>query len=150
VRFNQHVFHSVGLLGLFALSGCGGSYESTVAGVVKLDGNVVRRGLVAFHPVSLGPPATSVINEDGSYNVRTGRESGLPPGEYQVTVSANEPPAMERTETGFPPPSGKMITPMWYLSKENSGLKFTVEPGDNEFNLELTSTPPAGWKPARR
>jgi hypothetical protein len=74
----------------------------------------------------------------------------LPAGKYEVTVIANEMPAVMQTAEGGPPPSGKAITPVWYRSKETSGLKFSVEPGSNEINLELTSQPPAGWNPGRR
>jgi hypothetical protein len=135
-------------LGLFivTLVGCGGVYDSSVGGVVTLDGKAVPTGLVTFHPVTQGPSAYSVIQSDGHYSIRTGREEGLPPGEYQVSVTANEPPAVARTEQGFPPPPGKSITPAWYRSKDTSGLQFKVESGSNEINLELKSTPPAGAK----
>jgi hypothetical protein len=115
--------------------------------VVTLDGKVVPGGLVAFHPMSAGPAAYAMIDENGSYAVRTGRGAGLPSGDYQVSMTANEPPAIARTEQGFPPPSGKSITPAWYSSKETSGLQFNIEPGANEINLELTTKPPAGWNP---
>jgi hypothetical protein len=134
--------------GMFAIAGCGGTYESTAHGVVALDGKALPRGLVGFHPLSPGPSAYAVINDRGDYTVRTGYEEGLPPGEYQVTVAANELPATARTEQGGPPPPGKSITPTWYRSKGTSGLKFMVQPGKNEINLELKSQPPAGWKPA--
>jgi hypothetical protein len=131
------------------MSGCGGVYDSTVSGTVTLDGNVVPRGTVTYHPATGGAPAYSPIQEDGAYSVRTGRESGLPAGEYQVTVTANEAPAQLVSKDGGPMPPGKSITPLWYRSKESSGLKYTVESGDNEINLELTSQPPAGWNPGR-
>jgi hypothetical protein len=127
--------------------GCGGVYDSTVTGNVTLDGNGVPRGTVAFHPRSGGPAAYSPIADNGSYAVRTGRESGLPAGEYDVTVTANERPSEADIAKGGAPPPGKAITPIWYRSKESSGLKFTVEPGSNVINLELTSKPPAGWTP---
>lgn len=130
--------------------GCGGTYDATVSGEVTLDGNKVTRGTVAYIPVASGPPAFASIDSDGSYSVRTGRESGLPIGEYQVTVTANEPPAAPQTASGGPPPPGKPITPLWYRVKESSGLKYTVAGGHNEINLELTSQPPAGWNPGRR
>lgn len=136
--------------GALAISGCGGTYESSIEGVVTLDGTIVPRGLVAFHPVSPGPAAYAVIDENGAYVVRTGRESGLPSGEYLVTVIANELPTVERSASGGPPPPGKPITPPWYRTKETSGLKFNVAPGSNEINLELTKQPPAGWKPSAR
>jgi hypothetical protein len=141
---------AITVLALLGLSGCGGTYDATVAGIVKLDGKALPRGLVGFHPVSAGPSAYAVIDENGGYAVRTGRESGLPPGEYCVTVSANEPPAMERTADGNPPPPGKSITPVWYRTKQASGLKFTVKPGRNEINLELSTKPPADWNPAKK
>jgi hypothetical protein len=146
VKRNSTNIGALTLIGLLFASGCGGTYDSTVAGVVKLDDKVIPGGLVGFHPTSRGPSAYAVTDENGSYSVRTGREAGLPAGEYFVTVAANEPPAIARTEQGNPPPLGKPITPAWYRMKETSGLKFNVKSGKNEINLELTSKPPAGLK----
>lgn len=126
------------------LGGCGGTYDSAVSGTVTLDGNAVPRGTVAYHPKSAGPTAYSPIAADGSYTIRTGREEGLKAGDYLVTVTANEAPAQLESKTGGPMPPGKSITPLWYRSPGSSGLNFTVEPGSNEINLELTSQPPAG------
>ena len=132
---------------LISTSGCGGTYNSTARGIVELDGKVVPRGMVSFHPVSGGPAAYAMIGEDGSYSIQTGREAGLPSGEYVVSVAANEAPTAAQTAKGGPPPPGKAITPAWYRMKETSGLKFTVKPGKNEINLKLSSQPPSGSKP---
>jgi hypothetical protein len=125
--------------------GCGGSYDATVRGVVTLDGKSLTRGTVAYHATN-GPAAYARINEDGSYLVKTGRESGLPSGDYEVTVVANEPPAQMTDAKGGPPAPGKPITPAWYRSKDTSPLKESIKPGRNDINLDLTSTPPAGYK----
>ena len=138
------------LVVLVTISGCGGVYDSTVSGTVTLDGTAVPCGTVTFYPQVSGPAAYARILEDGSYSVHTGREEGLPTGEYGVTVSANELSAVKQTASGGPPPPGKAITPMWYRSKESSGLKFNVAAGSNEINLELTSKPPANWTPRGR
>jgi hypothetical protein len=148
------LFHNVlasAMVACFAvlIAGCGGPYDAAASGVVTLDGNIVPRGTVSFTPTKRGPAAYAVIEENGGYRVRTGREFGLPSGEYQVTIIASEPPATEKSATGGPPPSGKPITPAWYRMSETSGLKFTVSPGRNDINLELTTKPPAGWKPRR-
>jgi hypothetical protein len=138
-------------VGLVSLCGCGGVYDASVAGVVTLDSNPVPRGTVTFKPTGSGPAAYGQIQSDGAYTLRTGREEGLPPGEYYVTVVANEPAPMQQTASGGPPPPGKPITPAWYKRTETSGLTFKVEPGSNDINLELSSTPPAGWQdPAQR
>jgi hypothetical protein len=125
--------------------GCSGSYDAAVKGTVTLDGKALNRGTVAYHPVA-GPAAYARINEDGSYAMKTGRESGLPSGAYDVTVVANEAPAQQSDAKGGPPAPGKAITPPWYRSKQTSGLKFEIKPGKNEINLDLSSTPPAGYK----
>ena len=135
---------------IVVISGCSGAYDAGVSGKVTIDGRVVPNGTVAFQPVAGGPAAYARIEESGEYVIKTGREAGLPAGEYQVTVTASEPSAVLQTEKGGPPPPGKAITPAWYRTKDTSGLKFTVNPGSNEINLELTSQPPAGWKPAGR
>ena len=134
---------------LIAAAGCGGVYDSTVTGVVKLNGNVVPRGTVSFVPNAAGPAAYGLIQSDGAYSLHTGREEGLPAGQYTVTVAANEPPATPTSKDGGPPPTGKPITPAWYRDPATSGLSFEVKAGDNEIILELTSTPPPGWKPPR-
>jgi hypothetical protein len=135
---------------LLSCVGCGGRFDSGVTGVVTLDGKVVPCGTISFQPKAGGPAAYARIDADGNYIVRTGREEGLPSGEYYVTVSANEPPTVAQTAQGGPPPPGKPITPAWYRMRDTSGLSFVVESGNNEINLELTSTPPPGWNPRRR
>ena len=135
---------------MVVLVGCGGPYDATASGKVTLDGSVVPRGTVSYHPVAGGPVAYAAIDENGEYVVRTGREEGLPPGDYQVTVVANEPPAVQQTAQGGPPPPGRAITPAWYRTKETSGLKVTVESGHNELDLQLKTQPPEGWNARAR
>ncbi len=136
---------------LITFTGCGGTYDSKVSGAVTLDGSAISRGTVTYAPTGGGPAGYARI-DDGKYTVYTGREVGLPSGEYQVTVISNEAAASQENANGGPPPPGKALTPMWYRSKETSGLKFTVKKGSNNIDLELTSKAPAGWKqsPARK
>jgi hypothetical protein len=129
---------------LAALVGCGDNHEATVSGVVRIDGKPVPQGTVTYSPSESGSAAYATIDENGYYEVRTGRESGLPPGGYYVTVAANESAA--RTVEGGPPPPGKLIVPLWYRFKDSSGLQFKVEPGSNEIDLELSSQPPPAWQ----
>ncbi len=132
------------------LTGCGGIYDATVSGVVTLDGNPLPRGTVSFNPEIPGPSSYGQIDSSGRYSVMTGREEGLPPGNYVLTVVSNEPPT-ETGKNGGPPPAGNPITPRWYRSPSTSGLQYTVEEGSNEINIELTTQPPAGWQdPAKR
>jgi len=127
------------------LTGCGGSNnEATVQGVVTLDGAPVPAGSISFVPAGGGTQAYAMSDESGNYEAYTGREAGLKPGQYRVTVVARERPATNHTETGAPAPAGASITPRWYASPETSGLSFDVKPGSNEINLDLNSQPPAG------
>ena len=132
-------------IGFVAIAGCGGTYDASAHGTVTLEGKPVPRGMVSFHPVSGGPAAYAMISDDGQYVIRTGREEGLPAGDYQVSITANEAPTVSQTSNGGPPPPGKMITPAWYRMKETSGLKCTVARGKNTIDLDLKSQPPAGW-----
>ncbi len=150
VRRNAWPLLALAALTLFAVPGCGGPYNSKVSGKVTLDSTTIPTGTVSFMPVGGGPPAYARIDSSGNYTIRTGREEGLPAGDYLVSVVANEPPAIKETAKGGPPPPGKALTPPWYRSQETSGLKFTVAPGKNNIDLELSSQPPEGWKPQRR
>jgi hypothetical protein len=131
---------------LTALVGCGSSNEATVQGVVTLDGAAVPMGAISFVPTGGGAQAYGMSDESGQYEVLTGSEASLKPGEYKVTVVARERPATNQTESGGPAPAGKSITPRWYAAPETSGLTFNVEAGSNDIDLELTSSPPPNWR----
>ncbi|MCA9235582.1 MAG: hypothetical protein KDA44_08915 [Planctomycetales bacterium] len=135
---------------LVATIGCGGPYDAVVTGEVTLNGETLGSGSVAFLPADGGPTAYAEISSDGRYDVYTGKERGLSSGDYSVTVVSLEPPATERSQVGGPPAPGKALTPPWYAMAEYSRLKFQVDSGSNEINLELNTTPPEGWQPTRR
>lgn len=118
------------------LVGCGGN-PATVTGVVMMDGRPLNTGTVGFNPVSGGMKAVGIIQSDGSYELKTNRETGLQVGEYQTTVIALEPG--EEVVHGGPPRPGKNITPKRYGSTSTSGLKFTVKQGSNVIDIELSS-----------
>lgn len=120
-----------------ALLGCSGGQESAVEGVVTLDGSPLSRGSVTFVPVEQGASATAEIGPDGRYEARTATAVGLSPGEYLVTVRARED-AIPNPGGGAPAP-GKLITPEKYGNSATSGFRFSVNPGDNEINLDLKS-----------
>jgi hypothetical protein len=126
-----------------ALVGCGGTYDASVEGLVTLDGNALPTGSISFVPVNGGPQAYAMVDTSGNYEVYTGREAGLPAGEYAVAIVARKPSTAMSAGNG-PPPPGEQITPRKYASADTSGLRFTVDPGSNEINIELTSQPPSG------
>jgi hypothetical protein len=137
------VFHPCFIRGSFLLlllllfSGCGSSLGSQVTGTVTIDGKPLAVGGVSFHPVGGGPVATARIQEDGSFELKTGKQHSLPPGEYRVTVMAVEvvPP---KTKYHVPMP-GKRLVPVRYGDLKQTDLHATIEPGSNEVALELTS-----------
>lgn len=119
---------------MLAAAGCGGGHGASVTGRVTLDGKPLDTGTVTFHPEDEGPTAYGGIHPDGSYQVKTGTQQGLPPGEYRVTVMAStEPP------TDGPSVPGEMITPPRYADPAQSGLRCTVERGANQYDIPLTS-----------
>jgi hypothetical protein len=122
-----------------ACVGCGGA-ESTVSGIVTLDGTPVEHGDVAFYPAQTGKgqAASGDIASGGEYTLQAGQTGGLPAGEYLVRV-------VSRGESiphpqGGPPTPGKFLLPVRYSDAGTSGLRFEVLPGSNEINLELKTT----------
>jgi hypothetical protein len=128
-------FRAVSLLSaicLLALTGCG-AYESSVSGIVTLDGNPLKSGTVVFYPVGGGGAAAyGSVQADGSYTLDTGASGGLAAGEYVVTVVAT---------TGPQPGAlfGKLLTPERYGNAKTTDLKFSVKTGGNKIDLPLRS-----------
>ncbi|MEX2308584.1 MAG: hypothetical protein WD738_13365 [Pirellulales bacterium] len=128
---------------LVPFSGCGNNLAD-VGGTVTLDGQPLRggggvRATVVFQPVSANSSgAVGIVDENGRYQLSTGSEEGAAPGDYLVTCSATQIiPSKQPGGT----PSGRRITDPKYANAKTSGLQFTVQPGDNEFNIPLESRP---------
>lgn len=126
---------------VLTVSGCG-SGLARVSGVVTLDGQPLRggngvRATVYFQPASgTGAAAAGILDENGKYSLSSGSQRGVAPGEYLVTCMATQIiPAKDPGGT----PSGRRITPQKYANARTSGFQLTVQPGNNEFNLPLTS-----------
>ena len=117
--------------------GCGGQFESDVSGTVTLDGNPLRTGTLTLQPVVGGPLVASGIGEDGTYRIKTGSSTGLPAGEYIVTVqSFSEIPSPGMNDKQL---AAISLIPLSYRSKATSGLRVTVEPGANLIPIDLGS-----------
>lgn len=115
--------------------GCGGK-PAKVSGAVSVDGKLLDQGTVFFAPAAGGMRASGIIQSDGSYVIKTNRDTGLEVGEYNVGVVSRE---LIRPNPGGPPMPGEYIAPKRYGNPKTSGLSYTVEQGSNEINLELSS-----------
>jgi hypothetical protein len=140
-------------LGLAALAGCEKG-RATVSGKVTFNGQALTAGTVSFvaGPNRVG---SDVIHPDGTYTI-----ADAPIGDVTITVNTPEPPkgpAMARGPDKPPPgvqgmPSdmkppgaeelGKSMkivpAPTKYKNAETSPLKFTVQPGTQTKDIDLT------------
>ena len=123
-------------------SGCGDNL-ATVSGVVTLDGKPLRggngvRATVFFQPTGgSGAAAVGMVDEAGKYNLSSGSQQGVAPGDYVVTCTATQ--IIPSKDPGNPP-SGRRITPAKYGNATTSGLQFSVGPGDSDIDLALSTT----------
>jgi hypothetical protein len=121
------------------LVGCGGSeFGASASGTVTLDGKPVTPGLVTFAPEDpAAVPSVSDLDTSGGFTLTTNKKPGLTPGKYRVSIQAFRPPNVAPGERSFEP--SEPLVPEKYLRVNTSGLEFTVEPGENTFDIELTS-----------
>jgi hypothetical protein len=128
---------AIASLGLIIAVGCGGSAAS-VSGTVSIDGKALVgsdtvRVTVLFFPESSGAPAAAKLDENGQYELSTGSQAGLPPGNYSVAISAKE------ITTGSQ--SARDLAANDYGDPQTSGLTAEVKPGSNTFDFDLKSKP---------
>jgi len=78
---------------LGAAAGCDGRRTPVpVSGTVKLDGKPVEGAIVTFHLLGderEGRPATGQTDKTGTFQLKTGNEDGVRPGDYKVVVVRN-------------------------------------------------------------
>lgn len=119
------------------VSGCS-RHPSKLSGEVVLDGKPLTTGVIMLSPARTGPSAYAEIKPDGSYELKTGSEKGLEPGEYVVTVAANAPgPEEPATENGAAPAIRPLMTPPRYADVGTSPLRITVKPGSQKLTIDL-------------
>ncbi len=116
-------------------AGCAKGPDATVSGVVTYDDKPLSTGAVTFQPVTPGPLAIGEIQSNGAYTLRIGDQMGLNAGDYQATVVATGP--MPEATPANPMPLPKLLIPARYGDATTSGLKYTVERGENRIDIEL-------------
>ena len=135
------------------LAGCGSSddayhpsLESGVRGVVTLNGEILKKGIVTFVPDEKNPlkiPATGVIDESGEYEILTGGRRGAPLGAYKVCVSLDprEEDAIHRLPARSPKPEGYVKIPTRYREPEKTPFLIVVveSPATGAYDLRLTT-----------
>jgi hypothetical protein len=156
--------HGVGFVGLAAVLGCSrGGKLATVSGVVTHNGTPVEGAKVTLHSTAEvnGKPGGSyaaLTDSSGKYLIASvGKDPGIPPGLYKVTViklkgSGNLPPEAAdpgQLEAAGAGPSVLNALPAEYATLATSKLSVTLEVGKNEgknFDLkgQATASRPAG------
>ncbi len=158
--FFRLAFGGLSLAVLTVALGCNKSPYSVgyadVSGQVLLDGKPVPGGQVSFVAVNGALAARGDIGEDGHYEIKA------PIGEVRIGVNNSllMPPSLKKgkppkgmmhgTKEGFvkdegkPPLKGRYVNiPTGYLDPATSGLKYTVKPGSQTYDIQLSKTPPS-------
>jgi hypothetical protein len=124
------------------IAGCGGSDKPIVAkvhGTVTLDQKpFTQPAIVSFMPKAGGKMATAILNNDGSFQLKTYADNdGAVTGMHQVSIQ----PLYKFVQDEAPnSKQEKSLIPDKYLSATSSGWKFEVKAGAvNECPLEMKS-----------
>ena len=131
---------------LLSLSvGCGGN-ASVTGKVTFADGTPLTEGHVIFESSTLA--ARGAIQNDGTYSLRTGDDSGIPRGSYQVSITGFGAASVQSVPGTGGGQSGPQMRPVFrespidrkYYLPETSGLTCEVK-GRTVYNI--TVEPPA-------
>ena len=126
---------TLSIVGLMAVSGCGGEPKAIVSGTVTLDGVPIENGTISFYPTGRAGQTAGVGIEKGKYKV----ESSV--GEMTVQISATKVigkfKAYDTPESPVLDKVAEMI-PAEYNSA--SKLKASFKAGINEnVNFDITT-----------
>jgi len=122
------------------LLGCGPG-KGRVSGTVMYDGKLVMTGTVTFF-VEGSPPVSGWIGADGRYQA-----ANVPTGEAIVVVistaggeepaKARKPDRNDSKRADKETTASKSAVPEKYSDPNTTDLKFTVQKGDNTFDITL-------------
>ena len=126
------------------LCGCGGELKTySVRGTVTAhDGKPLEGVQLVWRCADPLVSATAVTDASGNYRLGTlAAADGAPAGEYEIAIT--EP---QGDDPDAPPPN--RIHPH-YAKFETSGLRFTVEPRSNRFDIQLEPFDAPALPPSR-
>jgi hypothetical protein len=127
-------------MGIFlGATGCNqGPARVSVAGKVTLDAKPLPTGTITFIPVGNGIAAQADIR-DGQYTIPAA--SGPTTGEFKVEVLSSQPTGKKiagpSSDDSGMTTEMKQVVPTKYNSQ--SKLRQTFQPGENTFNVEMTT-----------
>jgi hypothetical protein len=125
-KFGSLLFMGVLVLCIPACESDGVGRTVSVKGKVTVNGQVLKRGSVAYWPEDAkATPASGEIGEDGTYELKTKMRAGAPPGVYKVTVVSQEPIDSTKASTT----TAKSPIPDIYSNKDKTPLKREVKDG---------------------
>ena len=138
------------------LSGCGGGggrdykikadQQATITGTVRFgEKKVPVNALVTFFNSDEGIAAVGLAEADGKFTIKPAeKETGLPAGKYQVTITPPPPPPMTEAQYKKMDASAMAMPditynelPKKFYNSMTSGLVFDVTPGPNSFDIDL-------------
>ena len=139
----------VGLIALILVAWFlfGGSGLGTVTGIVTFEGQPLAGAAITF----IGDDATGSFNgqsgSDGKYKVYGATGSGIPAGNYKVTVTKYVGKGGKTTEeegAEADPESGRLRNMIHdaYAQPEITPLKFEVKRGTNTIDIKVSKQPP--------
>jgi hypothetical protein len=127
----------IGLLVLAAMVGCGNGGQATVRGAVKLNGEPLKNGTIAFVPSDGATASAEGLIRDGSYSVV------MPPGKKTVRISAMKVIGRRQVYEGDPNSPvvdnvQEMIPPQYNAA---STLTVNASPGSQKQDFDLQAAP---------
>ncbi len=153
MRLRRSLIQAATFGALVTLLGCGskGGAFATVSGVVTHNNNPVEGAKVIFHSTvevdgKSGQAAAALTDSSGKYVIASvGKDPGMPPGLYKVTVTKYEGKSMTgegmdsgqldavSSDTGVTAKGGiKNLLPAEYATVGSTKLSVTLEVGKNE------------------
>lgn len=122
------------LVSLATLVGCGPPSHYKTSGVVTHEGNPIPHLEITFEPENLDStrPPIALSNENGEFEMKHGRERGVPPGTYRVTVV--DPAEADGGQTSTEP-DYLYVTDRYSPAK--SDLMYEADQHRTDFELEL-------------
>ncbi len=139
---SKSLFGSLILLccSLLAFLGCSSGNVGEVRGKVTLAGEPVSKGTIVFEGQGLSVNAP--LKADGTFEIRTHDQAGLPPGKYQVAISSHAVGSGTAPLVSDPTQSAEPTSqiPAKYQQVATSGLSAQVEAGKNKpFEFDLVA-----------